>query len=78
MSDGEKIYFRGQGDEEIGLEAGDVIFILDEREHPTYTRKDANLVLSVKLSLSEALTGCVKNIKTLDNRDLHFTLLPGK
>uniref|UniRef100_A0A914YWL2 Uncharacterized protein n=1 Tax=Panagrolaimus superbus TaxID=310955 RepID=A0A914YWL2_9BILA len=78
MSDGEKIYFRGQGDEEQGLEPGDVIFVLDEKEHPVYTRKDSNLILPVKLTLSEALTGCVKNLKTLDSRDLHFTLLPGE
>uniref|UniRef100_A0AC34FQK5 CR-type domain-containing protein n=1 Tax=Panagrolaimus sp. ES5 TaxID=591445 RepID=A0AC34FQK5_9BILA len=78
MSDGEKIYFRGQGDEEQGLEPGDVIFVLDEKEHPVYTRKDSNLILPIKLTLSEALTGCVKNLKTLDNRDLHFTLLPGE
>lgn len=77
MADGEKIYFRGQGDEAPGLEPGDVIFVLNEKEHPRYTRKDTNLILSVKLSLSEAITGCVQNIKTLDNRDLHFTLLPG-
>jgi len=78
MQDGEKIIFRGQGDEEVGLEPGNVIFVLDEKEHPTYTRRDKNLILSIKLQLSEALTGCVKNIKTLDGRDLHFTLLPGE
>jgi DnaJ family protein A protein 1 len=78
MADGEKIYFRGQGDEEQGLEPGDVIFVLDEKEHPEYTRQDSNLLLSVKLTLNEALTGCTHNIKTLDKRDLHFNLIPGE
>lgn len=55
-----------------------MIFVLDEKEHPTYTRKDSNLILSMKLQLNEALTGCTRNIKTLDGRDLHFTLLPGE
>lgn len=78
MHDNEKIVFRGQGDEEIGLEPGNIIFVIDEKEHPTYTRKGANLILSQKISLSEALTGCTRNVKTLDGRDLHFTLLPGE
>uniref|UniRef100_A0A914P738 Uncharacterized protein n=1 Tax=Panagrolaimus davidi TaxID=227884 RepID=A0A914P738_9BILA len=78
MANGEKIIFRGEGDEEPGLERGDVIFILEEKEHPEYTRQDTNLLLNVKLTLNEALTGCSNNIKTLDKRDLHFNFLPGE
>uniref|UniRef100_A0AC34QSH0 Chaperone DnaJ C-terminal domain-containing protein n=1 Tax=Panagrolaimus sp. JU765 TaxID=591449 RepID=A0AC34QSH0_9BILA len=34
--------------------------------------------MMAKLTLSEAISGCTKNLRTLDGRDLHFTLLPGE
>lgn len=36
MVDGQKITFSGEGDQEPGLEPGDIIIVLDEREHRTY------------------------------------------
>lgn len=36
MVDGQKITFSGEGDQEPGLEPGDIIIVLDEREHKVY------------------------------------------
>lgn len=36
MVDGQKITFGGEGDQEPGLEAGDIIIVLDEKEHPVF------------------------------------------
>lgn len=36
MNDGQKITFNGEGDQEPGLEPGDIIIVLDEREHRLY------------------------------------------
>lgn len=36
MVDGQKITFSGEGDQEPGLEPGDIIIVLDEREHRSY------------------------------------------
>lgn len=33
MTDGQKIVFSGEGDQEPELEAGDLIIVLDEKEH---------------------------------------------
>ena len=38
MRDGQKIVFHGEGDQEPGLEPGDIIIVLDQREHPRFTR----------------------------------------
>ncbi|KAM6228185.1 dnaJ homolog subfamily A member 1-like isoform 1-T2 [Spheniscus humboldti] len=38
MKDGQKITFRGEGDQEPGLEPGDIIIVLDQKDHPTLTR----------------------------------------
>lgn len=77
MKDGQKILFRNKGDEEPGLEAGDIVIVLDEVEHEKYTRKDDNLIMFMELKLVEALCGCTKYIETLDGRQLMFNLLPG-
>lgn len=36
MSDGQKITFSGEGDQEPGLEPGDIIILIDEKEHNTF------------------------------------------
>ena len=43
MRDGQKITFSGEGDQEPGIEPGDIIIILDEKEHPLYKRNDMDL-----------------------------------
>jgi len=78
MVDGQKIVFGGEGDQEPGLEAGDIIIVLDEQEHSVFKRSSDNLVMRLELSLVEALCGFKKTIRTLDERDLVITLLPGE
>merc|ERR1712240_885724 len=46
MKDGQKITFAGEGDQEPGLEPGDIIIILDEKAHPTFTRHGGALVIT--------------------------------
>ena len=38
MADGQKVTFSGEGDQEPGLEPGDIIIVLDEKEHPNFKR----------------------------------------
>uniref|UniRef100_A0A1I8A784 DnaJ homolog subfamily A member 1 n=1 Tax=Steinernema glaseri TaxID=37863 RepID=A0A1I8A784_9BILA len=78
MKDDEKIIFYGKGDQEPGLEPGNVVIVLDEQRHPVFARKGDNLIMEMKLTLSEALCGCTKTIETLDGRKLVFNLLPGE
>lgn len=77
MKDGQKIVFYGKGDQELGLEPGNVIIVIDESDHPVFTRKGSNLIITMGLTLSEALCGCVRTIETLDKRVLVTHLLPG-
>ena len=43
MRDGQKITFNSEGDQEPGIEPGDIIIILDEKEHPVFKRDDLDL-----------------------------------
>uniref|UniRef100_A0A3P8TMT1 DnaJ homolog subfamily A member 1 n=1 Tax=Amphiprion percula TaxID=161767 RepID=A0A3P8TMT1_AMPPE len=78
MKDGQKITFHGEGDQEPGLEPGDVIIVLDQKEHPVFKRQEDNLRTNVNLKLVEALCGFKKTIQTLDNRTLIITTQPGE
>lgn len=78
MKDGQQIRFAGQGDQEPGIEAGDVIIVLDEEKHERFERKGQDLYLKMDLSLTEALCGCQKAVTTLDKRPLVLALIPGE
>ena len=38
MEDGQKVTFSGEGDQEPGLEPGDIIIVLDEKAHALFKR----------------------------------------
>ncbi|KAK5866159.1 hypothetical protein PBY51_020369 [Eleginops maclovinus] len=78
MRDGQKIVFHGEGDQEPGIEPGDIIIVLDQREHSCFTRKGEDLVMSIELQLVEALCGFKKPVQTLDSRNLLITSHPGE
>lgn len=78
MQEDQKITFAGEGDQEPGMESGDIIIVLDEKEHDVYKRSGDDLMIQMELELVEALCGFQKSIKTLDQRELVITLLPGE
>uniref|UniRef100_A0A3Q4MZV2 DnaJ homolog subfamily A member 1 n=2 Tax=Neolamprologus brichardi TaxID=32507 RepID=A0A3Q4MZV2_NEOBR len=78
MKDGQKITFHGEGDQEPGLEPGDVIIVLDQKDHPVFRRRDNNLILRMDIKLVEALCGFRNTVQTLDNRTLVISSQPGE
>lgn len=78
MKDGQKITFHGEGDQEPGLEPGDVIIVLDQKDHPMFQRQEDNLIMKMEIKLVEALCGFKKTICTLDNRTLIISSPPGQ
>ncbi|XP_078388646.1 dnaJ homolog subfamily A member 4-like [Cetorhinus maximus] len=78
MQDGQKITFRGEGDQEPGLEPGDVIIVLDQKDHDTFRRHGNDLVMKMEILLVEALCGFKRTIETLDKRTLLITSKPGE
>jgi len=78
MQDGQKIIFNGEGDQEPDLEPGDLKIVLDCKEHPVFKRSGSDLIMHMPLQLVESLCGFQKVIKTMDQRDLVITSLPGE
>jgi DnaJ homolog subfamily A member 2 len=61
--DNEKITFRNMGDETPGVpEAGDVHFIVQQKDHALFKRKNADLLVTKEISLNQALTGMTVSI----------------
>lgn len=77
MKDGQRITFHGEGDQEPGLEPGDVIIVLDQKDHPVFKRQDDNLIMKMNIKLVEALCGFKKTVQTLDDRMLIISSQPG-
>lgn len=77
MKDGQKIVFHGEGDQEPDLEPGDVIIVLDQKDHSVFQRRGHDLITKMRIQLSEALCGFRKTIETLDNRVLVISTRPG-
>jgi len=70
MRKGERIVFKGEGDESPGVESGDVIFTLEEKPHGLLKRRGANLEMKKEINLLEALTGFKFLVEQLDGRKL--------
>ncbi|KAL7149024.1 hypothetical protein ABFS83_05G012200 [Erythranthe nasuta] len=67
---GTRITFPEKGNHEPGSTAGDLIFIVDEKPHPTFKRDCNDLIMNQRISLLDALTGKNLSVTTLDGRDL--------
>lgn len=62
--------FSVKGNYEPGAAPGDLIFVVDEKPHPSFKRDGNDLIINQRISLLDALTGKNLKIKTLDGRDL--------
>lgn len=78
MIEGQKITFHGEGDQEPGMEPGDVIIVLIEKEHDIFHRQKQDLLMKMEISIVESLCGFKKVVKTLDDRDIVITSHPGE
>ena len=63
MDDGKKITFSGEGDQEPGLQPGDIIVVLDEKDHPVFKRDKTDLHVKMPITLTEACAGSIKLLK---------------
>ncbi|XP_030747818.1 dnaJ homolog subfamily A member 2-like [Sitophilus oryzae] len=70
MRENQKIFFRGEGDQQPNVEHGDVVIILQQKPHERFERKGNDLYMKHTISLTEALCGFTFLVHHLDKRDL--------
>ncbi|KAK2640861.1 hypothetical protein Ddye_022624 [Dipteronia dyeriana] len=78
MQNGQKITFPGAADEAPETITGDIVFNLQQKEHPKFKRKGEDLFYEHTLSLTEALCGFQFVLTHLDGRQLLIKSSPGE
>ncbi|KAG2378236.1 hypothetical protein C9374_008379 [Naegleria lovaniensis] len=74
MKEGEEIVFYGEGDATKSHRSGDLIFVIKSKPHHVFTRVGDDLKMKMDITLKESLTGLVKTIKHLDDRNLQIKI----
>jgi DnaJ family protein A protein 2 len=77
MKHGERITFKGEADEAPDTVPGDVVVVLQAKEHSFFNREGAHLFMKKTISLAEALCGFEFRINHLDERVLLCKSEPG-
>jgi DnaJ family protein B protein 4 len=72
MKDGQSIVLSGENDAIPNAIPGNIIFVLSQARHPTFTRKNHDLAIVINLTLKEALCGfgTSKTVRHLDGRTI--------
>lgn len=70
MPDGHKLVFEMEADQTPDLIPGDVIFVIQTKPDPTWTRKGNDLETTLKISLREALLGFSRTITHMDGHQV--------
>ncbi|XP_059430693.1 dnaJ protein homolog [Corylus avellana] len=78
MQNGQRITFPGEADEAPDTATGDIVFVLQQKEHPKFKRKGDDLFVEHTLSLTEALCGFQFALTHLDGRQLLIKSNPGE
>ncbi|KAF7627284.1 CR-type domain-containing protein [Meloidogyne graminicola] len=76
MRDNQKIVFYGEGDQEPGIEPGDVVLVIKTKPHAIFDRKNDDLFIKKDVTLKQALCGFTSTIKHLNGKDIVVNTLP--
>lgn len=70
--DGETIVLSGEMDFDSSDTPGDAIFLVQQRQHPVFTRRGYDLAIVLQVSLTEAICGVTRTLRHLDGRSLEI------
>ncbi|KAI9765753.1 MAG: hypothetical protein M1840_007187 [Geoglossum simile] len=75
---GDRIILSGEADQVPDQEPGDLIFVVSEVEHETFTRAGSDLTAPLEITLAESLCGFSRVVlKHLDGRGIHINHTSG-
>lgn len=77
MQDGQRITFSGEGDQAPNTIPGDVIFVIELKEHARFKRRNDDLFYEAHIDLLSALAGGKVIIEHLDERHIEVPIPAG-
>jgi len=77
MKDGDKIVEYEQADEMPGKIPGNVVFVVKEKDHDTFKRKNADLLMEKEIPFIDAICGLDFKLIHLDERKIRIKTPPG-
>lgn len=77
MKNGQRITMRGEAGYTPGAESGDIVFVIECKQHPVFQRNGDDLVMVKDIPLVEALSGISFTVRHLDGRKVKITSKPG-
>lgn len=77
INNGETLRVRGRGEAVQGGETGDLYIKLNVKSHSLYYRDDMNLVMDLKIKLTDAILGMNYNLNTLDDKVMEVKIPEG-
>mmetsp|Transcript_20723 Transcript_20723/g.26408 ORF Transcript_20723/g.26408 Transcript_20723/m.26408 type:complete len:540 (-) Transcript_20723:730-2349(-) len=78
MSSGAELVFERMGEQTPGQIPGDVVIVLEQKPHASFSRTGNDLKTTVHISLKEALTGVTHTFSHLDGREMKVETQPGE
>ena len=78
MRHNQKIVFQGEADEAPDTIPGDIVFVVQQKDHKTFTRKGDDLFIEKEITLVEALCGMKMTVDHLDGRQLVVSTQEGE
>jgi len=75
--DGKRITFEGEADQRPNCEAGDVIVMISELEHPVFKRTKDDLSIKRDIDVTDLICGASFDLQALDGRKLLIKVPPG-
>ncbi|KAK1736871.1 DnaJ domain-containing protein [Skeletonema marinoi] len=70
MHSGQSVRLSGVVDSIPDAAPADVVFLINQRHHPVYTRRGSDLAMEVHITLAEAIVGFKKKIVCLDGQEI--------
>lgn len=71
---GDKVRFRGAGDESASFRAPDVVFVIGQKAHSHFTRTGDDITYILRVPLAESLTGVKAHVEGIDGARIDVQL----
>lgn len=78
IKNGQKVVFPGEADQQPGQIPGDVVFVINEQQHPHFVRSGDNLHYESQIDLLTAVAGGQFALEHVSGEWLRVDILPGE